>query len=587
MKKKKWLETMDLVDEEYIVEADPTKKNSAKKKLWIRWGAIAACLVLIVTAGGLWLLPALRQDINQDINNLQDPTNETDPLLQYQGSEYFEIIQKIEAYRIERNKINANAVDGENIEDMVATGTGGRYVSITDYQVDGVLEADLIKRSDEYAYHVNKNVFEIYSIDGEDSVLVGSYRYEPRWDDEYTTRFYLSQDCKTATLIYSLYHGGTMVLSLDLSNPTHINEIAMFEMSGRYQTSRMVEGSILVFTDTSIADHKIDYSKPYTFLPRIKPHGEWQNVSAEDIVCPQNIVSTHYTTVVRLKEESLELQNIKSFLSYDEMYVSKDMIFMEIFYRKNKPQTTEIVGLNYRDGLEVCGRVSVEGFIKDQYSMDVYNGFLRTVTTTAESASLYCIDLSDWSVAAAVENFAPPGESVRSVRFDGDYAYVCTSLQLIDPVFFFDLSDLSHITYKDTGTISGFSNSLVNFENGNLLGIGLNDRWAMKIEIYKEGEHDVESVCSYVRESVEYSPSYKSYYIDRKNQLLGIGFYDNSKENKEDQSRYLLLHFDGEKLNVLLDVPLKGSPQIKRGFYADGYFYMFGTSDFSVHKISV
>lgn len=587
MKKKKWLETMDLVDEEYIVEADPTKKNFAKKKLWIRWGAIAACLVLIVTAGGLWLLPALRQDIN----NLQNPTNEIDPLLQYQDSEYFEIIQKLEAWKIAQKQNSKPLTDG--VDGNSVNSTNERYATITDYQVDGVLEADLIKRSDKYAYYLNKNVFEIYSIDGEDSVLVGSYRYEPRWDNKYTTRFYLSQDCKTATLIYSMYNDGTRVLSLDLSNPTHINEIALFEMGGKYQTSRMVDGMLLLFTSTDVIDADIDYSKPYTFLPRFKENGDWKEISPENIICPENIVSTYYTTVIQLTEGNLEQKQIKAFLSYDEMYVSENMIFMEIFYRNNRPQTTEIVGLNYRDSLEVCGSVLVDGFIKNQYSIDVYEGILRVVTTTdmveerSTSASLYCVDLNAWSIVASVENFAPLGESVRSARFNGNYAYVCTAVQVTDPVFFFDLSDLNNITYKDTGTIPGFSMSLVDFENGNLLGIGMDDLRNLKIEIYGETENRVESICAYVRERANCSSNYKSYYIDRANQLIGMGIYDGAQEENEQYHRYLLLQFDGEKLNVLLDIPLKGTPDSKRGFYADGYYYMFSESEFLVHKVSI
>lgn len=586
MKKKQWLGKMELVDEEYVTEADPTKKSASNQKRWFRWGAIAACLVMIVTASGLWLfLPTFEE------KKINQPSEDVDYLYQYRDSEYFEIIQKLEAWRIEKHKQNQNY--DSILGDKGVGNTNGNYVAITDYQVNGVLEADLIKRSDEYAYYVNKNVFEIYSIDGENSVLIGSYRYEPRWDDQYTTRFYLSQDCQTATLIYSTFHSGTMVLSLDLSNPTHINEIATFEMGGSYQTSRMVDGTLLVFSHTGFSYEQMDYSKPHTFLPRFKENGDWKYVSSEYIVCPENVVFGYYTTVFQLTEETLELQQIKSFLSYDEEYVSEDTIFMKIVDRKNSFKTTEIVGLNYRDGFDMCGSISIEGEIKDQYSMDVHEGGLRVVTTTADSASLYCIDLSDWSIAASVENFAPIGESVRSVRFDGDYAYVCTSIRFRDPVFFFDLSDWNNITYKDTGTIPGFSNSLVDFENGKLLGIGVGEQSnIMKIEIYQEGEDDVESVCAYLSDAdlpTYFSSSYKSYYIDRENQLIGLGYrqYIASPKERNIDERYLLLQFDGEKLNVLLDVQLQGDERIKRGFYADGYFYLFGESDFSVHKIAV
>jgi uncharacterized secreted protein with C-terminal beta-propeller domain len=155
------------------------------------------------------------------------------------------------------------------------------------------------------------------------------------------------------------------------------------------------------------------------------------------------------------------------------------------------------------------------------------------------NANLYCIDLATWQVAASVEQFAPPGESVRSVRFDGDYAYVCTAIQTSDPVFFFDLSDLNNITWKDTGNITGFSSSLVNFGDGYLLGIGYNAEWWMKIEVYEEGENGVESVCLY-EQKANFSQDYKAYLIDREKGYIGLGLDDWGSERSD---QYLLSIF--------------------------------------------
>ena len=203
------------------------------------------------------------------------------------------------------------------------------------------------------------------------------------------------------------------------------------------------------------------------------------------------------------------------------------------------------------------------------------------------NASLYCIDLSSLEIAASVIDFAPPNEAVRSVRFDKETAYVCTSVQLSDPVFFFDLSDLNHITYKDTGTIDGFSTSLINLGNGYLLGIGRGSRWdTFKIEVYEETADGVRSVCAYERDNTTYSTDYKSYYVDRTNQLLGIGYTDSYYYGySENRNKYILLHFDGYGLDKLLDVPLNSTPENMRGVYIDGYMYMFGDNDFKVKKI--
>ena len=124
-----------------------------------------------------------------------------------------------------------------------------------------------------------------------------------------------------------------------------------------------------------------------------------------------------------------------------------------------------------------------------------------------------------------------------------------------DPVYFFDLSDLNNITYKETGNIDGFSTSLINMGNGYLLGIGQEDWNTFKVEIYKETETGVEGFCKYIQMRVDYSTDYKSYYIDRENQLIGLGLTCNTGSGGE---KYVLLHFDGYNLVELVKTELPG-----------------------------
>ena len=170
---------------------------------------------------------------------------------------------------------------------------------------------------------------------------------------------------------------------------------------------------------------------------------------------------------------------------------------------------------------------------------------------------------------------------MRSVRFDGTDAYVCTAVELTDPVFFFDLSDVNNITYKDTGNIEGFSSSLVNFGNGYLLGIGRGSAWdTLKVEVYAEGANAVESVCSFELAQAAWSEVYKSYYIDRQNSLLGLGYID-----KYGESRYMVLLFDGYEMSAVLDTHLAGDPETMRGVYIDDWFYMFAHAEFKTEKL--
>jgi len=277
-----------------------------------------------------------------------------------------------------------------------------------------------------------------------------------------------------------------------------------------------------------------------------------------------------------MTEKDLSQAGHTAFLGYtDALYVSGNNIFTTREYIKDCTMT-EISWVSYGEALEYRGSISVAGWVKDQYSMDEYEGILRVVTSTDDggagrNASLYCIDIESKKVVASVEKFAPEGERAESVRFDGTMAYVCTAevVTLTDPVYFFDLSDLENITVKDTGTIDGYSSSLVNFGDGFLLGIGFGDTRQLKIEIYAENDTGVVSVDTLELEA-EFSLDYKSYLIDRENKLIGLGIW--SWDSGDTQ--YLLVGFDGVRLKTLKEEPLEGNVHQMRATIIDGWLYL-------------
>ena len=638
MKKNDWYKSLSLADDKYVDEARPDNTIRLKRRFILP--IVAACACLALTFCSLWLFM---------------PFNTSPPdVSKYSDSEYYGLIQKLNVLTFNAPTYKNNAdrllaglksfdlglTKGESMnntdmapeatidEDMEGSGT---YQEITDNQVEGIIEADLIKRSDTHVYYLDDGVLKIYAIDKENTKQVGSYTiyadnnkyYLDRWE------FYLSSDCKTATVITEFYKSSgdlsnrhVNLISLDVSDPKNITKKKEFSITGGYMSSRNTDGSILLLTEFVIDKQKLDFNDESTFLPQIDDGSGPKSISAKGIVSPENLNNTRYTVVLKLDQNTLSLKGSAAYLSYSEdVYVSENHVFLTHVFadkKENEDGTvtrnsmTEISCLTYNgDSFGAKGSVTVRGYVKDQWSMDEYEGILRVFTTTnattireenygyytvsAEiletatgnsNASLYCIDLSSFEIAASVIDFAPPREEIQSVRFDKQTAYACTSIELSDPVFFFDLSDLSNITYKDTGTIEGFSTSLINLSNGYLLGIGRGDDWSsFKVEVYEEAEKDIVSVCSYELKNTSYSTEYKSYYVDRKNNLIGIGIIANEYSSLGQRSKYILLHFDGYELVELVNVSLQGEPQNMRGVYIDGYMYMFGHNDFKVQKV--
>ncbi len=634
--KKQWFRTTELMDEKYIMEAEPKKaaRPIPRKRVVVSVLASCACLALVLC--NLWLFL---------------PYSTTPPSATgYKDNAYYPVIEKLSALTWEKpkyannfdmliNEVPRDFLAGKGdvmMENAAPEDAGGVYddvldgefnsaettgsTEITDNQVAGIAEADRIKRTDKYIFYLDGSSLRVYSIAGLESAelnripLLGGTKnyYIDRWE------LYLSADGSTVTVM-AMYpdenrQPRVCVIALDVTDPHSITEKNRLEITGNYLSSRVTDGKMLLMTEFVLNKDTMDFAKEETFLPRING----QSMDASNIILPEQANSARYTVVMKLDENTLAIEGQAAFLSYSEdVYVSHDHIYLaHVFADVQKDEAgdtvrnsmTEITCLAYKDGFETKGSVTVRGYIKDQWSMDEYEGILRVVTTTnattvresyysdyvsAEvlvtatgnsNASLYCIDLQSFEIVASVEDFAPPREEVQSVRFDGDTAYVCTSIEMSDPVFFFDLSDLNNITYKDTGTIDGFSTSLVNFGDGYLLGIGQEDWSTFKAEIYRETADGVEGFCQYTLEDAYYSQDYKSYYIDRENQLLGLGVQQYGKL-KEPFGGYILLHFDGYNLIELLKVELAGDNGYKRGVYIDGFMYMFGHEDFKVEKV--
>lgn len=479
------------------------------------------------------------------------------------------------------------------------------YVETTDNQTQGVIEADLFKRTKTHIFYLDNNLIRAYSIAGAESKLVGVYEVTER---ENSSRyqggeFFLSADGKTLTLLRSvsvLNEQGkaeryTEIVSFDVSNPTNIAEKGRNYLSGDYVSSRMADGKLLVINNYNLYSHKVDFAQEKSFLPQYGAWGNMQSVAGEDIVCPENLTTLNYSVICQIDEQSAVAEDCMALLSYSSnIYASAHNLFVTRAYNEKKEgvtQTnTEISCVSYEgEGLEYVNSATVAGSVRNQYSMDEYENLFRIVTTTnkgATNASLYCIDMQSFETVGKLEDFAPWGEQVYSVRFDGEKVYVCTALvvTMTDPVYAIDLSDLENITCVETGEIKGYSTSLVQFADGFLLGIGYgNSRDFLKVEIFQETANAVESVTSYEL-TASFSENYKSYFIDRERGLLGLGIYDYSK-NKEE---YLLLQFDGYALNPVLRTELSDSIYLSeiRATLIDGYFYIFGRNNtFKVEKL--
>ena len=628
------------IDEKYVKESE----GKMKKSLIIK---TAVSFVIVLALGVYLFLPFA--PVTSDIS-------------EYASSEYFPLIEKIEAYNLSfkqpkyKNNFQYLGASLDNIlgllskgdidlmpppnDDMAESDANGSYVESTDNQVAGVIESDLMKMTDRYifriGYRVEKidknrgqtvNVIQVYSIEKENSELVAEFDIPLFENQEYSNslEMYLSADCNTITVVNE-YRDNTGknvgIISLDVSDVNNITERGRVSIDGSLNTSRMVGGKLLLVADYSFYRSNIDYSDPETFVPKIDSGNGPEPIEFEDIIYPDEVGSTNYSVVALLDVEDLKLLGANALLNFiSDVYISENNIFITHVYTKktesNDGQDTytssimsDIAVLNYSgESLERRGVITVRGQAEDQYSFDEKDGYLRVVTSTSDgkvkvnglnesfitdsqNVSLYIFDLTNNSLAYKVEDFAIEGEEATAVRFDGDKLYVCTAVvvKFTDPVYFFDLSDYENIGSVDTGVIEGYSDHLLNYGEGFVLGIGMENWQYNKVEIYEDRGDGVVSTYEYKFQG-EYSQNYKAYLVNRENNLFGFGvntFYEEDEQNGTHRfyECYVLIRFDQSEMVVkTFEINDLDSVTV-RAAYIDGYLYITTGYDLTVEKIN-
>ena len=502
-------------------------------------------------------------------------------------------------------------------DENASSGTN-EYVETTDIQVDGVIQSDLIKRTKDYIFYVtekSENVAQlgVYSIAGKDSAQVAAYNVklfdgeEFKKSDTNGVELYLSADGKTATVIASCEETEdgdpyVVLISIDVSDPLHMREKDRTYMAGAYRDSCMIDGALTIVTAFRVK-RGLDYDEPLEYLPHRGDIGQMQPLSANNVFASESVLSRIYTVVYQYEQTTLRnTQALAVLTPVEECYFSQSSVYFTYGYTQNtvRPEDepnvyvrncamTDIYRIDHTEGLGFCSVFTVEGEVNDRFCMDEREGVLRVVTSVNRSAvgvtgdgepavthtqkltaSLYCFLLSYEKKIVEVKDFAPEGEQVYATRFDGDTVYVCTAAVSMgiaeDPVFAFDLSDYQNITWKDTGTIPGYSISLIDFGEY-LLGVGYGERaFDGKVEVFRQTENAVVSVCGYGLGEGTLPSEYKALFIDREQGVLGLAF----------GREYLLLRFDGKEISKIFSCEYGCDIDAARAVLIDGSFYLFG-----------
>ena len=362
----------------------------------------------------------------------------------------------------------------------------------------------------------------------------------------------------------------------DVSDREQPKEIRRFEQDGSYVSSRVSDGTLYlvsqkyVWGDSSDEDTPLDELVPVTGDSLNQAS---QLLEAQSIVyCPDVEIDPVYTVVSALNlSDCQQPANTKAVLgSADEIYMSKDNLYLA---GSSDGSSTNLVRVAVEGSdIHFAATGKVPGQVLGQFSMDESGGYFRVASTSFSDSgtvnNLYVLDQSLKQVGS-VEGLAP-GESIKSVRYLGDTAYVVTFRE-VDPLFAIDLSTPSKPKVLGQLKTPGFSEYLHPVDSSTLIGFGTNTTVAengavmengMKLSLFDVSDplHPKESQVFYLGNqgsSSEGKENHKAFFYDGQRGQIGFPAtiatqVDKDKadplssQNEITFSGYLLLDFSKE-----------------------------------------
>ncbi len=265
------------------------------------------------------------------------------------------------------------------------------------------------------------------------------------------------------------------------------------QIDGEYFDARMIGNYVYVLSTQSTYNlcRTLDKNNVTVHIPEITINGVTKEIPCNQIYyadIPETIDTM--THVLSMNINTNEIAE-KSFLlgSGQTMYVSENNVFLittksdyiqplagENYGRYEQKTIIHKVSVDNGD-ITYMAQGEVPGQVLNQFSMDEHKGFFRIATTISgyennrdtSTNNMYVLN-ENLEIVGKLEGVAP-GESIYSVRFMGDRAYMVT-FKHVDPLFVIDLQDPSDPHILGKLKIPGYSEYLHPYDETHIIGIG-------------------------------------------------------------------------------------------------------------------
>ena len=424
--------------------------------------------------------------------------------------------------------------------------------STTNIQVAGVDEADIVKTDGSYIYvasndYSGQNYIYILKADPQDPRVISRI---PLNNETYLAGMFLSQDNNKLVVIGSQYQfyaldtrfGSaegmiypynneiqTFISVYDVSDKVYPVRARNLTLTGSYFNSRMIGNYVY-----AVVSQPAQVFEEVVTLPRIYSETTVTDVSASKVYYADTMPGYFtFTTFIGLNilDNQQEITNMTVLMGgASTMYVSLNNVYITYPGWDETGSYTSIYRVSVEEeeiGTEQA-KGSVPGYALNQYSMDENNGYFRLATTIRgeiATNTVYVLDSNLTKVGEVKLENAELRETIHSVRFMGDKAYVVTFEQK-DPFFVLNMSDPENPTVSGALEIPGFSSYLHPYDENYIIGLGM-ENGSVKLSLF-----DVTNVNSpaeaskyiapgdYSYSEAQYEP--KAFLFDKEKELLVI-----------------------------------------------------------------
>lgn len=266
--------------------------------------------------------------------------------------------------------------------------------------------------------------------------------------------------------------GSQTKISIFVDNGGQFGKWKELTFQGTYKDARLQGDQIFLVTSTSLG--QADLGRLSTPCDQIleSPVGDYSFDLTE--------IHTISVTDATVRSRGMVGKNDAMYMTTDDIYLFSSgyvwfnwdaRLISDLMY-----DTSAVSRFNTATG-EFAGTAGIDGWVHNQFSFgkskDGRSLFIATTEnrngTTSRIWTLQ-IEGNGLRTVASTDGFGR-GESLRSVRFIGDRAYVVTFLQR-DPLFTFDTSEPRRVRMLSYFETPGFSAYLHPLENGKMLGAG-------------------------------------------------------------------------------------------------------------------